>query len=169
MAETVQSVKRSKFAEFLNVTPNAETPKWARIGKGVSDNEISYNANVVSEIFIHEDNASNSIDSYAPQIGVTQYAYKGDEVFDFVDDLRIKRAKGTDAETQILMVYMYRDATGSGYVAETNKVAIQLDTYGGQGGERISVGYNILFDGDPTLGVATISNGTVSFKADTKE
>lgn len=165
MADKVQAIKRSKFAEFINITPNGTTPTWARIGKGVSENEISYNANVTSETFIDEDSASNSVDSFAPQIAVTQYAYKGDKVFDYVDDLRQKRATGSDCETQILMIYVYDTNDDSTYAAETNNVAIQVDTFGGNGGERVSIGYNILFNGDSTKGTATIVAGVPEFTA----
>ncbi len=165
MADKVQAIKRSKFAEFINVTPDAQTPTWARIGKGVSENEISYNANVTSETFIDEDSANNSVDSYAPQIPVTQYAYKGDKVFDFVDGLRQKRATGSECETQILMIYIYDTDDDTTYAAETNNVAIQVDTFGGNGGERASIGYNILFNGDSTVGTATITAGVPEFTA----
>lgn len=159
-----EAIKRSKWAEFLNVTPEATNPTWARIGKGVSENEISYNANVVNEVFIHEDNAENSVDSYAPQIPVTQYAYKGNPVYDFVDKLRKARATGTDCETQLLLVNMYdTNDAGDTFSAELQNVAIQVDTFGGAGGERLSIGYNILFNGDPKNGTATISDGKPSF------
>lgn len=167
MADTkVQAIKRSKFAEFINTTPGSSTPTWARIGKGVSENEISYNGNVVTETFIHEDNASNSLDSYAPQIAVTQYCYKGDQVFDFVDGLRKKRATGSDCETELLMVYIYDTEDDTTYAAEKQNVAIQVDTFGGAGGERNSIAYNVLFNGDPTIGTATITAGTPTFTAD---
>lgn len=160
----VEAVKRSKWAEFLNTTPGTSY-SWNRIGKGVSENEISYNANVVSEVFIHEDSAENSVDSYAPQIPVTQYAYKGDPVYDFVDNLRKTRATGTACETQLLLINMYdTDGVGTTFSAELQNVAIQVDTFGGAGGERLSIGYNILFNGDPTVGTATISDGTPTFK-----
>ncbi len=167
MADTkVQAIKRSKFAEFINTTPGSATATWARIGKGVSENEVSYNGNVVTETFIHEDSASNSVDSYAPQIAVTQYCYKGDGVFDFVDGLRKKRAIGSDCETELLMVYVYDTEDDATYAAEKQAVSIQVDTFGGTGGERNSIGYNILFNGDPTVGTATIIAGVPTFTAD---
>lgn len=167
MADTkVQAIKRSKFAEFINTTPGSATATWARIGKGVSENEVSYNGNVVTETFIHEDSASNSVDSYAPQIAVTQYCYKGDGVFNFVDGLRKKRAIGSDCETELLMVYVYDTEDDTTYAAEKQAVSIQVDTFGGTGGERNSIGYNILFNGDPTVGTATITAGVPTFTAD---
>lgn len=165
MADKVQAIKRSKFAEFINTTPSSDTPTWARIGKGVSENEVSYNGNVTTETFIHEDNASNNVDYYAPQIAVTQFCYKGDKVFDYIDGLRKKRAVGSDCETQLLMVYVYDTDDDETYAAEINDVAIQIDTFGGSGGERNSIGYNILFNGDPTQGTATISAGVPTFTA----
>lgn len=158
----ITAIKRSKIAEFLN-TGTKESPVWSRIGKGVAENTISYNATVVSETFIHEDTASNSVDSYAPQIPVTQYAYKGEPVFDYVDGLRKNRATGTECETELLIVYVYDVDEQSKYAAEKNACAIQVDSFGGAGGERASIGYNILFNGDPVLGKATITGGTVSF------
>ena len=159
-----KAIKRSKIAEFINVGTK-ETQKWARIGHGVAENTISYNANVVTETFIHQDNASNSVDSYAPQIPVTQYAYKGDEVFDYVDKLRKNRATGTECETQLLIVYVYDTEDNTSYGAELNDIAIQVDSYGGAGGERAQIAYNILFNGDPTQGTATLKDGTPTFTA----
>lgn len=166
MVETkVEAVKRSKWAEFLNTTPSTTNPTWSRIGKGVSENEISYNANVVTETFIDQDNADNSVDSYAPQIPVTQYAYKGDPVYDFIDSLRKARATGTACETQLLLVNKYdANTAGDTFSAELQPVAIQIDTFGGAGGERLSIGYNILFNGDPTTGTVTIADGVPTFK-----
>lgn len=168
MADKVTAIKRSKLAEFLNVAPGTTQPTWARIGQGVAENSISYNANVVTETFIHQDNASNSVDSYAPQIPVTQYAYKGDKVFDFVDGLRKKRATGSDCETQLLIVYIYDTEDDTNYGAELNEVSIQVDSFGGTGGERNQIGYNILFNGDPTEGKATIAAGVPTFKANSE-
>ena len=106
------------------------------------------------------------MDSYAPQIAVTQYCYKGDQVFDFVDSLRKKRAIGSDCETELLMVYIYDTEDDTTYAAEKQNVAIQVDTFGGTGGERNSIAYNVLFNGDPTIGTATITAGTPTFTAD---
>lgn len=166
MADTVVAVQRDEWAEFLNTVPTGTNPTWSRIGQGVSENTISYNGNVVTETFIHQRNASNSLDSYAPQIPVTQYAYKGDPVFDFVDGLRKARAVGSACETQLLMINKYDcDEAGTTFTAELQNVAIQVDSFGGPGGERNQIGYNILFNGDPTKGTATITDGVPTFNA----
>lgn len=164
MAEAkYEAIKRSKVAHFLDVTPGVETPTWVRIGKGVADASTSYNANVVTETFIHEDSASNSVDGYAPQLPITQHAYKGDKVFEFIDGLRRKRATGSACETRLLEVYIYDTTDDTTYAAELNGVTIQIDTFGGAGGERTQIGYNILFNGDHQEGTCTIQNGVPTF------
>lgn len=164
MAEAkYEAIKRSKVAQFLDVTPGVETPTWVRIGRGVADASTSYNANVTTETFIHEDSASNSVDGYAPQLPITQYAYKGDKVFEFIDGLRRKRATGSACETRLLEVYIYDTTDDTTYAAELNNVVIQVDTFGGAGGGRSQIGYNILYNGDPEEGTATITAGSPIF------
>lgn len=158
------AVKRSKFAQFLN-TGTAANPVWKRFGTGIADNSVSYNASVTSETFIHEDMATNSIDSYAPSVPVTQYAYTGDGVFEFVDNIRYNGLTATDAESEVLFIDIY-DATGSSYRAYKQACAIQIDSFGGAGGQRLQIGYTVLLNGDPTLGSATINaNGEPTFTA----
>jgi len=160
-ATTPEAVKRSKFALFLNTTP-ASTETWSRMGKGIVDNSLSYGASVSSETFIHEDNANNNVDSYALNLPVTQYCYKGDAIFDFIDEIRQSRKTGTECETDILLVYLYDFTTATNvdhYAAEKNKVTIQIESFGGPGGQRNQIAYNVLFNGDPTPCTVTISDG----------
>ena len=162
MSEKI-AIKRSKFAQFLNVGTSL-APNWARFGKGIPDNSISYNANVTSETFIDEDFATNSVDSYAPNMPFTQYAYQGDEVFEFVDNIRYNGLTGSDCCTEVLFVDIY-SASGNAYRAYKQNCSIQIDSFGGAGGQRLQIGYTVLLDGDPTLGTATITNGVPEFTA----
>lgn len=157
------AIKRTAFAQFLNVGTK-EQKKWVRMGKGITDNSIAYNANVTTETYIDEDNATSNVDSLAPNVPVTQYAYKGDEVFEYVDKLRRTRATGSDAEGEVLLVYIYANKSGNTYEAELNNCSIQVDSFGGAGGQRVQIGYTILFNGDPQLGTATIADGVPTFQ-----
>lgn len=162
MAETVvKKVKRSDFASFLNVG-TVEAPVWARMGKGITSQQISYNPQTTSETFINEDSATTTLDSYAPTMNTPQTAYAGDKVFDYVDDLRQRRAVGADCETEILLVYIY-DAEGSAYAAEKQKVAIQIDDFGGDGGASNVINYTLNFVGESTKGTCAIADGTPTF------
>ena len=159
----MEKIKRSLFATFLN-TGDGTTETWSRMGKGITSQSISYNPNVTTEQYIDEDNATSSVDSYAPSLDGTQTCYKGDPVFEYIDGLRQRRAVGTDLETDVLFVYMYSGTEGA-YKAEKNKCVIQLGEYGGDGGGNVTMTYTIGLNGSPTIGTATVTAGAVTFTA----
>ena len=158
----MEKIKRSLFATFINTTPG-ETENWARMGKGITSQNISYNPNVTTEQYIDEDNAYSSVDSYAPSLDGTQTCYKGDPVFEYIDGLRQARAVGADLETEVLFVYMYTSESGSGYKAEKNKCVIQLGEYGGDGGGNVTMTYTVGLNGDPVVGTASVADTKVTF------
>ena len=160
---TVEKIKRSLFAAFINTTPGTETATWARMGKGITSQKISYNPKVNTEQYVDEDNAYSSVDSYAPSLDGTQTCYKGEPVFEYIDGLRQKRAVGSELETEVLFVYMYSTGTGSTYNAEKNAAVIQLGDFGGDGGGNVTMTYTIGLNGDPEKGTASVSGGTVTF------
>ena len=157
---TMEKIKRSLFATFINTTPG-DAATWARMGKGITSQKISYNPNVNTEQYIDEDNATSSVDSYAPSLDGTQTCYKGEPVFEYIDGLRQRRAIGSDLETEVLFVYMYTD--GSGYAAEKNKCVIQLGEYGGDGGGNVQMTYTVGLNGDPEIGTAAVAEGKPTF------
>lgn len=158
-------VKRSEFAAFMNTANSAATsPTWSRMGKGFTSQTVSYNAVTTSETYIHEDNATNTIDSYAPTMDAPLTAFAGEPIFDFVDRIRQERATGVDAETDVLLIYIY-DNTGDAYEAEKQRVSIQIDDFGGEGGGSTVLNFTINFVGDPERGTVTIADGVPTFTA----
>ena len=158
----MEKIKRSLFATFINTTPGETAATWARMGKGITSQNISYNPNVTTEQYIDEDNATSSVDSYAPSLDGSQTCYKGEPVFEYIDGLRQARAVGSALETEVLFVYMYA-GTSSSYAAEKNNCVIQLGEYGGDGGGNVTMTYTIGLNGNPVVGTASVSNGTVTF------
>ena len=166
MPEAVmKKIKRSEFAAFLNTTPG-EAATYARMGKGITGQTIAYNPATTSETYIHEDAATTSVDAYAPSINTPQTCYAGEPVFEYVDGLRRARAVGADAETDILLVYLYSSEGSNAYAAEKCKAAIAIEEFGGDGGAPTSITYTINLNGDPEIGTATVSEGTVTFTAE---
>lgn len=158
-------VKRSELATFLNTGTKA-IPVWSRMGKGITSQTIAYNPATTSEIYIDEDSGTTNLDSYTLNISTPQTAIKGNAVFDYVDNLRQTRAVGEDAETEVLIVYIYDEESTGVYKAERNNAVIQIDDFGGEGGGNTVLNYTVNLNGDPTLGTATITGGTVSFTPD---
>ena len=161
----IKKIKRSEFATFLNTTPSS-TATYSRMGKGITGQTIAYNPATTSETYIHEDAATTSIDSYAPSINTPQTCYAGEPVFEYVDGLRRARAVGADAETDILLVYLYSGTQDGGYAAERCKAAISIEEFGGDGGAPTSITYTISLNGDPELGTASVTDGAVTFTAE---
>ena len=161
---SMEKIKRSLFATFINTAPGGEAPVWAKMGKGITSQNIAYNPNVTTEQYIDEDNAYSSVDSYAPSLDGTQTCYKGEPVFEFIDGLRQARAVGSALETEVLFVYMYAGTEGA-FKAEKNKCVIQLGEYGGDGGGNVTMTYTVGLNGDPVVGTASIAEAKVTFTA----
>ncbi len=144
-------IKRSAFRSFLN-TGTLASPAWNLIGEGVVSAAIAYNPNVVEETYIHQDNATITIESYAPKFPLEATAISGDGVFEYIDTLRKNRSILSSAETEISNVWMYKTAIGDYYPAEKQLCSVQLDEFGGEGGVSTKVNFTINFIGDPALG-----------------
>lgn len=154
-------VKRSKLAIFLDTSGGEETAEWALIGNGVTEQTITYNPTTSDEVYIHQDSGTVDVESYKPNIPTPMTAIKGDPVFDYVDGLRKTRAIGADARTKICIVYLYETETTGAYPAEQNDCSIQIDDFGGAGGESAKINFTINLIGDAVVG--TFNPTTKSF------
>lgn len=161
MATEYKKAKRSTLMAFLNTTPGS-TATWSRMGKGITGQTINYNPQTTTEQYIDEDNATTDVDSYQPSIQTPQTVYVGEPCFEFVNELRKKRAVGDDARTEILLVDAFSGTAGS-YSAEKDTCSIQIDDFGGDAGKPISITYTINLIGDPESG--TFDTSTKTFTA----
>jgi hypothetical protein len=155
-------IKRSEVMTFMDITPSS-TATYKLIGDGVTSGAIGYNPKTTEETYIHEDSATITVESYAPTMPVEAVAVSGDDVFDFIDGLRVARATLDDAETTIVNVWAYESGGPTAYPAEEQKVSIQIDEFGGDGGTAVKINYTINFVGDPVVG--TFNASTSAFSA----
>lgn len=144
-------VKRSQFRTFINIG-SATVPEYALLGPGVTTGEISYNPQTSEETYIHEDSGTTEIESYRPNMAVEASCIYGDDVFDYIDGLRKNRAVLDEAKTDIVNVWMYEPEGIAGYPAEKQDVSIQIDSFGGAGGETNKINFTINFIGNPVSG-----------------
>ena len=152
MPEGVKTkVKRSKIAIFLN-TSTTGTAAYSLVGDGVTEQTIAYNPQTEEEVYIHQDSGTTSVTGYKPNIPTPMTAIKGDPVFDYVDGIRIGRKILSEAETDCVIVYLYKDPTTNKYPAEKNKCSIQIDDFGGAGGESAKLNFTLNLQGDPVHG-----------------
>lgn len=169
----MNKLDRTDLAEFLNTTPITDSNtsySWNILGVGITDKSTDYNANVSDEHWIINKNSNKDVDSYALSSGVEQTCYKGDNVFDFIDELKYRLKTGTDAVTQYLEVFKYRVDESEAqpvYDARLWDVAISIESDGGAGGEGVKINYTINYKGDPTFGKVTFNKGVPTFVEDT--
>lgn len=153
-------VKRSQFAIFLNTTPLAAAT-YSRIGDGVTTGTVNYNPETTTETYIHQDTSTSTLERYAPNMPIEGQCINGDAVFEFIDNLRRTRAVGSDADTDMLMVYMYETPVSTDqYPAEKQPVSIQIDSFGGDGGTINKINYTINFRGNATTGLYDVSGNS---------
>jgi len=152
----MSKIKRSQLMTFLNTTPES-TATYNLIGSGVTAGSIGYNPKVEEETYIHEDNATITVEGYAPKLPLEAVAVTGDAVFEFIDALRIARATLADAETDIVNVWAYKTGGPTAYPAEKQSVSIQIDEFGGDGGASTKINYTINYIGDPIPGTFNAS------------
>lgn len=153
-------IKRSEVMTFMDITPSS-TATYKLIGDGVTSGAIGYNPKTTEETYIHQDSATITVESYAPTMPVEAIAVSGDDVFEFIDGLRVARATLDDAETTIVNVWAYEAGGPTAYPAEEQKVSIQIDEFGGDGGTAVKISYTINFIGDPVAG--TFNSSTSAF------
>lgn len=159
----LRKINRDEWQDFLDINPSGETPSWKIIGVGVTDKSTDYNAEKTEEKWIIERTKRTAIDSYGPSSGVEQTAYKGDEVFEFIDNIRYRMLTGTDAQTHLLEVDKYsvtNEESTPTYRARMWDVAIEINS---NGGETAKIKYNIDYSGDPTFGTVTFNKGVPTF------
>lgn len=169
--DKMERISHTSKIDFLNITPKADTPKWAIIGTAITSIENNYGAKTSDEHWVIETNERHSLDGYSLGTDLEQTAYKGDGVFEFVDDIMYYMKKGIECETTKLEVYKYRvDETGDTpkYDARLLKVLIVPDTDSREGGSALKVKYKIQVQGDPIFGTVIFNNGAPVFTEKTE-
>jgi hypothetical protein len=153
-------IPRSQLLTYIDTTP-ASTETWVLLGVGVITGTINMNPNVTTETYIHEDTATISVNSYAPTMPIEVTANNGNAVFEYLDGLRKSRAVLGDCETEIVNVWNYETGGPSAAPAEKQAVSIQVDSFGGDGGQPVKLNVTINYQGDPTTG--TFNTTTPAF------
>lgn len=158
--------KRSAFLLFINTSGSGGTTGYALVGDGVTDLSIAYNAQTSTNQYIHEDTATTTVTGYQPNAPVTSEVVKGDPAFEYINTMRKALPIGSEAQTEIVMVDVF-DGTGDSHPAIKQKVAIQIDSYGGAASDPLSIGYTINWIGAGEEGAFNVSTKTFTGGAGT--
>lgn len=163
---TVESkAKRSLWYTFLN-TGTDNSPTWVREGKYASEMTVQMNPQTTTSQDVTQDTAETEITGYQPNMPVSKSVSKDDPAFAFIDEIRRKRKILSEAHGQILNVDVFNANSNGTYPAELQNVSIQVDNFGGSSSDPLSISYTYNYRGDPVPGTATITDGKVTFTAD---
>lgn len=156
--------KRSQWYTFLN-TGTESTPTWVREGKHTSELTAQMNPQTKTTQDVTQDTAETDITGYQPSIGISKSVSKTDPTFEFIDKIRRNRSILSDAYAQILNVDVFNEGSGGKYPAELQNVSIQIDSFGGNASDPLTIGYTYNYRGDPVKGTVTLSDGQPTFTA----
>ena len=137
---------------FLDTTPTENNMTLAILGIGITEYGISYNPQVEQEKWIIEKNARNVHESNQKQGSVTQTAYKGDPVFEFIEKGRDK----LNYKTHIVDVDIFA-GEGGVYPAKMTDGLVAITQFMN---ENAVIEYDLYYDGDPVTGTVTFNAST---------
>lgn len=140
--------KRSLWAHGLKTSDNT----FVRMGKGITEMELSYNPSEESEQYIDEDVPTVNIENYAPAFDNEQTCYKDEPVFETINKLRLKLATGSDAESEIINIDVMDKKEDGSYFAQKFNCSISINSYDGT-----KIKYKVNLNGSPVDGTASIS------------
>lgn len=155
----LEEIDRDLSASFLDITPSAENMTLKLLGIGITDTGIDYNPNIKSVKWVCERNNRNSLKNNAKQMVVSQTMHKGDPCFEYVHS--IKGKTGSKVKSHIVDVDFWNvKGNENSYPAELNDITIVVTKYLA---EEAIIEYTIYYDGDPTTGTVTMTNGVPTF------
>ena len=170
MADTLEklaageAVPRKYLAHYINADPSGETPKWVRLGEDLEEFKDEFSATVdkkknilgKEKIKITDYEVTGSVDPY--------YAYVGDALYDWLENIARNRLTLDKCKTQVLTVYCWKtssDTTGT-YAADQEDVVVEIKSMGGDV-NGVSIPFDIHHTGEITTG--TFATDTKTFTA----
>ena len=161
-----KAIKRQESLVFLN-TGAQDTPAaavWSWLNEGVEAFGVDFNEDIERRNYIGNKNSTVVGGKTEKQASVTMYAHKGDEVFDYIDNIFYNEYEGDNATTDLLEVFVYKkEAAEENIPAKKSKVLITKGTHNaGDGAGQLQLVYAINFQGDPEFVNVTLVDGEIT-------
>lgn len=160
--DELTKMERSQWITYLDTKPTEGTPEFNILGIGITDMAQAFNPSVDSEKWVIENTARHVHQSNEKQMAVSQSIYLGDPCYEFVRDGKGK----LNYKTHILDIDMTRKETGDKYYAELSDGLITVTNFMG---ENATIEYDLYYEGEPTIGTVTITEGKPVFERGTKQ
>lgn len=147
-------VSRSDIADYLNVSKTA-TADWSFMGAGYNSLNESPGAQTEEKIYISDKTSSSTIKSYKTQFAFDTDYLKGEKSIDDIISIARNHEIGSAAEREYCRVDLF-DPVAEGetdkFKARKFKVAVEVSSMTGGGGETVTASGNLNCVGDPIQG-----------------
>lgn len=165
-----QTVGREMLIAYLN-TGESGSPTWSPIGKRVEDSSIEFDWQTETKVDIFGDTYTTGKKATKTQTFDPCELDGADEAQQKIWNLAIKENNVNALLNQdMLIVHLYAGTANTAVFAERYSACSVLPTgLGGGGGGSIGMPIEVTYGGTRTTGTASISGGTVTFKADGEE
>lgn len=159
------TVKRKDIADYLNVG-TAETAEWALLGFGVETLDEEPGAQTDTTCYINDETSSTTIINYETKFPYTSEVIKDEKAIMSLYKTGRDHETGTAAEREYIRVDLYDPVaeTAGSYKARKFRVANEVSSFKGNGGEKIKVDGTLNAVGDPIQGTFNVTSKT--FTAD---
>ena len=161
MNEQTQLIKKHLIRPFLN-KGTSELPDWVQIKKATEFTR-AMNPQTEERDYIADEHPTTEVMDYKPSENFSVTMYKGEPDFELFYDLYKKRAIGSEAQKEFLLVNIFDSSTvetKTYYYAEKTNASVTVEELNATGK---SLSCNIYENGTPVKGYVTIENGIPTF------
>lgn len=159
--QQTQLIKKHLIRPFLN-KGTSEVPDWVQIKKATEFTR-AMNPQTEERDYIADEHPTTEVMDYKPSENLSITMYKGEPDFELFYDLYKKRAIGSEAQKEFLLVYIFDSSTVESktyYYAEKTNASVTVEELNASGK---SLACNVYENGTPVKGYVTIENGKPIF------
>ena len=161
MSEQTQLIKKHLIRPFLN-KGTSELPDWVQIKKATEFTR-AMNPQTEERDYIADEHPTTEVMDYKPSENLSITMYKGEPDFELFYDLYKKRAIGSEAQKEFLLVYIFDSSTVESttyYYAEKTNASVTVEELNASGK---SLTCNVYENGTAVKGYVTIEDGVPTF------
>lgn len=153
-----EQLKKYHVALLLN-NGTSDTPDWVQIEKS-TDNTITMNAETEDRDFIVDTNPTTILVKYKPSMSEPITLYKGNPDYEFFWNKFYNRSVGSEASTEILVVFMNEEPESGKYQAWRCDCVCVCDNLNPVDS---TLTFTINFNGTIKKGTVAVTDGTPAF------
>ncbi len=158
-------ITKNKVIPFIDVSKTANTDSWSPVWKRIDKStifDLAFNPQSESVDYISMASAVEEISSYQPELPQEIACYRGNPIYDFIEELAINLPVGDDTKVPVLLAWPPESegaSTVTGWQVADNRLL--LGSYNSVDGK---VTYTLKMGGDIKVGtISAAESGTPTF------